>query len=279
MKLNRPKAQRMLVTLAVLFFITGLLAVVLPVIQWDRQIETELEEYDIFREAIQEKSGKEALPSEQETLPELKAEQETGTMISATPECTRRTVNWQNCHQINQDIVAWIAIPGTPIDYPVVQTNDPDYYLSHTVSGRESAVGTLFSLDDAEYQPRGRNIAIYGHHLRAKEKMFTPLMQYKDPAFYAEHKIIHLDTPAETGTYTIFAVINMSIGDWNPSKTDFPNDEAFANYIARAKRCALYDTGVEVLPDDHVVTLITCDRSYGGKDGRLIVMAVRRDTP
>ena len=70
MKLNKPKAQRMLVILSVLFFITGLLAIALPVMRWNEQIETELEEYDIFREAIQEEGGQEAPAAEQGTSPE-----------------------------------------------------------------------------------------------------------------------------------------------------------------------------------------------------------------
>ena len=68
----------------------------------------------------------------------------------------------------------------------------------------------------------------------------------------------------------------MHNGDWEPSTADFTNDEDFLGFADRAKAQALYDTGVEVQASDQILTLITCDRSYGGKDGRLIVMAVKQ---
>ncbi len=272
MKLNKPKAQLMMYILAALFFVAGFFAVIWPVRTWSVQIDRDMKEYEELKKENEESSQAEVSP-----MPPVQEEER---LLSAqetleTPhESSQMAVDWAACRKTNADIAAWLTIPGTPIDYPVVKTDDPDYYLGHTFSGKESAVGTLFSLGDADYETPGRNIAIYGHHMRAKDKMFTPLMQYKNPEFWEAHKTVYLDTPEHRRAYTIFAVINMSIGDWNPSKTDFPNDEAFANYIARAKRCALYDTGVQ--PTDHIVTLITCDRSYGGEDGRLIVMAAEQ---
>ena len=178
------------------------------------------------------------------------------------------------CLAQNNDFIAWIRIPGTNVDYPVVQTDDPDDYLTHTFSGKSSVVGTLFSLADADYAAPGRNIAIYGHHLRSSgEKMFTSLMRYKNPDFYEDNKTVMLDSLYRHREYTIFAVMNMKVGDWEPSRTTFSGDAAFVN---RAKSESLYDTGVEVGADDHILTLITCDRSYAGKEGRLVILAVER---
>ena len=177
----------------------------------------------------------------------------------------------------NPDFIAWLRIPGTNVDYPVVQTDDPDDYLNHTFSGKQSVVGTLFSLADADYQAPGRNIAIYGHHLRSSgEKMFTSLMRYKNPDFYEDNQTIVLDSLYRHSEYTIFAVVNMKVGDWEPSRTTFSGDAAFMAFVNRAKSESLYDTGVEVGADDHILTLITCDRSYAGKEGRLVILAVER---
>ena len=163
------------------------------------------------------------------------------------------------------------------MDYPVVKTDDPDDYLNHTFSGKSSVVGTLFSLADADYKAPGRNIAIYGHHLRSSgEKMFTSLMRYKNPDFYEDNQTIVLDSLYRHGEYTIFAVVNMKAGDWEPSRTTFSGDAAFMAFVNRANSEALYDTGVEVGADDHILTLITCDRSYAGKEGRLVILAVER---
>ena len=181
------------------------------------------------------------------------------------------------CLAQNDDFIAWIRIPGTNVDYPVVQTDDPDDYLNHTFSGKQSVVGTLFSLADADYKAPGRNIAIYGHHLRSSgEKMFTSLMRYKNPDFYEDNQTIVLDSLYRHSEYTIFAVVNMKAGDWEPSRTTFSGDAAFMAFVNRANSESLYDTGVEVGADDHILTLITCDRSYAGKEGRLVILAVER---
>lgn len=181
------------------------------------------------------------------------------------------------CLAQNDDFIAWIRIPGTNVDYPVVWTDDAEYYLHHTFTGKQGAAGTLFSLMKTDYSIPSRNIAIYGHHLKSTgEKMFTSLMRYKNPDFYEDNKTVMLDSLYRHSEYTIFAVMNMKVGDWEPSRTTFSGDAAFMAFVNRAKLESLYDTGVEVGADDHILTLITCDRSYAGKEGRLVILAVER---
>ena len=179
------------------------------------------------------------------------------------------------CLAQNDDFIAWIRIPGTNVDYPVVWTDDAEYYLHHTFTGKQGAAGTLFSLMKTDYSIPSRNIAIYGHHLKSTgEKMFTSLMRYKDADYYAGHETVLLDTLYESGSYRIFAVLNFHSGEWDASQADFESDAAFLEFIRYARRNALYDTGVTVGAEDSILTLITCDRSYGGKAGRLAVVAV-----
>lgn len=179
------------------------------------------------------------------------------------------------CLAQNDDFIAWIKIPGTNVDYPVVWTDDAEHYLHHTFTGKQGAAGTLFSLMKTDYSIPSRNIAIYGHHLKSTgEKMFTSLMRYKDADYYAGHETVLLDTLYESGSYRIFAVLNFRSGEWDASQADFESDAAFRDFIQYAKRNALYDTGVTVGAEDSILTLITCDRSYGGKAGRLAVVAV-----
>lgn len=181
------------------------------------------------------------------------------------------------CLAQNDDFIAWIRIPGTNVDYPVVWTDDAEHYLHHTFTGKQGAAGTLFSLMKTDYSIPSRNIAIYGHHLKSTgEKMFTSLMRYKNPDFYEDNQTIVLDSLYRHSEYTIFAVVNMKVGDWEPSRTTFSGDAAFMAFVNRAKSESLYDTGVEVGADDHILTLITCDRSYAGKEGRLVILAVER---
>lgn len=273
-----------LTLLAALLLVGGMLAVVLPVLQWDAEVSAEAGEYDQLREQNRQAEAREMVEEEtlnQHVVPPISLIEE-GLSVQQSENAVgeraaQSAVDLSAYLAQNPDFIAWLRIPGTNVDYPVVQTDDPDYYLNHTFSGKSSVVGTLFSLADADYAAPGRNSAIYGHHLRSSgEKMFTSLMRYKNPDFYEDNKTIVLDSLYRRSEYTIFAVVNMKVGDWEPSRTMFSGDAAFMAFVNRAKSESLYDTGVEVGADDHILTLITCDRSYAGKEGRLVILAVER---
>ena len=270
-----------LTLLAALLLIGGMLAVVLPVLQWDAEVSAEAGEYEQLREQNRQAEAREMVEEEtlnQHIVPPISlAEEGLPVQQSESAVGEQAMVDLSAYLAQNPDFVAWLRIPGTNVDYPVVQTDNPDYYLNHTFSGKSSVVGTLFSLADADYAAPGRNIAVYGHHLRSSgEKMFTSLMRYKNPDFYEDNKTVMLDSLYRHREYTIFAVMNMKVGDWEPSRTTFSGDAAFMAFVNRAKSESLYDTGVEVGADDHILTLITCDRSYAGKEGRLVILAVER---
>ena len=184
-------------------------------------------------------------------------------------------IDLEACLAQNKDFAAWLSIPGTVISYPVVRSDDSAYYLSHLFSGKKSKLGCLFSLKSSDYRQPSQNIAIYGHHLSHSDAMFSTLIDYKQEAYYAEHSVITLDSVYGKNSYRIFAVLNMKVSDWDPATAFFGSGKAFLQFVNRAKQKALYSTGVEVKEDDHILTLITCDRSYGGASGRLIVMAVQ----
>ena len=270
-----------LTLLAALLLIGGMLAIILPVLQWDAEVSAEAVEYEQLRAQHQQAEARETAEGEtqnQHAAPPVSlAEEGLPVQQSESAVGEQAMVDLSAYLAQNPDFVAWLRIPGTNVDYPVVQTDNPDYYLNHTFSGKSSVVGTLFSLADADYAAPGRNIAIYGHHLRSSgEKMFTSLMRYKNPDFYEDNKTVMLDSLYRHREYTIFAVMNMKVGDWEPSRTTFSGDAAFMAFVNRAKSESLYDTGVEVGTDDHILTLITCDRSYAGKEGRLVILAVER---
>ena len=225
-------------------------------------------------------------PVEQSELPAI-TEQPLTTNRPITQEPTATTVpvkptkapaagvDLDACIRQNKDFVAWITIPGTVIDYPVVRSNNTEYYLHHLFSGKESKLGSLFSLKSSDYATPSRNIAIYGHHLSNSNAMFSTLMEYKSAAYYNKHSLIRLETLFGTRQYRIFAVLNMNVSDWDAATAAFSSDDEFLRFVNRAKEKSFYDTGIKVDAADHILTLITCDRSYGGASGRLIVMAVQ----
>ena len=86
--------------------------------------------------------------------------------------------------------------------------------------------------------------------------------------------MIYLDTLYGSRSYRIFAVVDMLVSEWDASTALFSNSNTFMRFVNRAIKQSLYETGVTVDADDNILTLITCDRSYGGATGRLLVMAV-----
>ncbi len=201
----------------------------------------------------------------------------TRTLTTPSPTNTEQPqtgIDFEACIKQNKDFVAWLTIPGTKIDYPVVRSNNTAYYLRHLFNGKESKLGCLFSLKSSDYQTPSKNIAIHGHHLSNNDAMFSTLLRYKEQSYCAKHSLIQLDSLYATRTYRVFAVVNMNVSDWDASTASFSGSNAFLRFVNRAIKQSLYETGVKVDADDNILTLITCDRSYGGATGRLLVMAV-----
>ena len=105
----------------------------------------------------------------------------------------------------NEDMVGWISIDGTTINYPVMQTKDnPNYYLKRNFEKEYSDLGTPYIQEDCDLLSSD-NLIIYGHHISGN-RMFGALEDYKSKSFYEEHKTIHFDTLTQQGEYEIVAV-------------------------------------------------------------------------
>ena len=197
------------------------------------------------------------------------------TTPTAAPTQPGSGIDLAACLAQNRDFVAWLTIPGTKINYPVVRSDNTEYYLHHLFTGKESKLGCLFSLKSSDYQMPSKNIAIYGHHISHSNAMFSTLMDYKDASYCSAHSLIRVNSLYGERTYRVFAVLNMKVSDWDAATASFSSDESFMRFINRAIKKSMVDTGVQVTAEDNILTLITCDRSYGGASGRLIVMAVQ----
>ena len=195
---------------------------------------------------------------------------------SARPS-TLSGVNLAKLQSQNSEFIAWLQIPGTSVNYPVVQTSDTAFYLTHNFKRQKSKAGTLFSLPSTDYCTPGKNIVIYGHHLSHRPNaMFSPLLNYKQAGYGRKHSKVLLDSVFRSNTYRVFAVANWDIdGDWMPMQTSFGSTEEFAAFVQEAQCRSLYDTGVSVPEAAEILTLITCDRSFGDTNGRLAVIAVK----
>jgi sortase B len=174
----------------------------------------------------------------------------------------------------NPNLVGWISIDDTVVNYPVMQTPDnANYYLNHNFENEISTLGTPYIQENCDVASSD-NLIIYGHHIRGG-RMFAALDQYIDESFYEEHKIIHFDTLDELGDYEIIAVFKTALyeDDVLPyyDFTDAENESAFDGYVGSVKSASLYDTGVDASYGDRLITLSTCE--YSSENGRLVVVA------
>jgi len=173
--------------------------------------------------------------------------------------------------EINSDIVGWISIDNTEIDYPVVQSSDNDYYLNHNVEKQSSARGSIFM----DYRNKNVNddihTVIYGHHMK-DGSMFGELSKYKDAAYYKEHDTIIFEGIEESTKWQIFSVYIYSPED-QFFEYEFEDEQQYTAYLDKIMKKSRYDTDVEVTENDQLLTLVTC--TYEVTDARFIIHAKR----
>lgn len=178
----------------------------------------------------------------------------------------------------NPDLLGWIQIEGTVIDYPVMYTpEEPEKYLRKNFDGAYSVNGLPF-MDAGCYVGCG-NYLIYGHNLN-DGSMFASIMDYRDPDFWQEHQTVYFDFVTEPGTYQIFAAFYDVVNQ--PGEIfryydclDLTAEKDFDDYLENVRAKALYDTGIEVAYGDGLLTLSTCSYHVSGGDGRFVVVAKR----
>jgi sortase B len=188
-----------------------------------------------------------------------------------TPEWTV-TDRYGALFEQNPDMIGWIKIDGTAIDYPVMQTPDrPNFYLKHDFEGRYSDFGVPYVAEGCSIDPQSDNITIFGHHMRSG-KMFGALESYKRRDFYEEHPIIRFDTPAGFGEYEVISVLAVNPADFPYNAFVNAADEAeFDEFVRRCRALSFYDTGVSARYGDKLICLSTCE--YSARDNRLVVVA------
>lgn len=186
---------------------------------------------------------------------------------------------YQSIFDSNEDCIAWLNIPDTNIDYPVMQTpGDEEYYLYRNFFGEDDKNGTLFLDTDCSLAQERSNLLIHGHHMKSGA-MFGNLEKYADADFGKEHSKMYLYTHDEMRVYEVLSVFLAKV---YKGKTDkfryyayfsFDEQDKFDEYYKHIKKMSLYDTNVVAEYGDEVITLSTC--AYHTKNGRFVVVGKR----
>ena len=183
-------------------------------------------------------------------------------------------VNLNKLNKINNDIVGWLKIENTNINYPVMQTKDrPDYYLRKNFYKEYSVFGTPYIDENCDIE-NGNNLIIYGHHINGN-KMFGELENYKNEEYYNKHKFIKFYTLNEKAEYEIISVFKTTVYNDKGFKYyqyyNLEDEREFETFINKCKELSLYDTQKIAKYGDKLLTLSTCE--YSQNNGRLVVVA------
>lgn len=181
-------------------------------------------------------------------------------------------INWNSLRKVNKDIIAWIYCEGTTIDYPIVQTKDNEFYLSRQFDRTKNASGTLFLYSRNNISAHDENLVVYGHRMK-DDSMFGTLPMYAQEFYFCEHPTMYLFTPEMNYTIEIFACRTVT-GEKKYFQTFFENRDAFLSYVNKAIKQSYWQTEFNVLPDESIITLVTCSTYKHTKDPRILVHGI-----
>ncbi len=185
---------------------------------------------------------------------------------------------YKTLYNSNKNLIGWIKIDDTIIDYPVMQCGDNEFYLSHNFDSEEDVAGTLFLDCNCDVLRGCDNYIIYGHHLQSG-RMFSSIGEYESESYYESHKYIQFDTIYERQLYQVMYAFRSRV--YTEDEITFKyyqfinanSEEEFNSYMAEMEAESFYDTGVRAFYGDQLLTLSTCD--YQEQNGRFVVVAKR----
>lgn len=230
------------------------------------------------------------MPPVEEETPEV-TEESAEEEEEQEPVQYRMLSDYQALYAQNSDLIGWLTIEDTVIDYPVMQTpGDENFYLYLDFSKEENSNGSLIMDTDsvvgigtAEMEYRdgvkpSTNLIIHGHTMKSGA-MFGNLAWYEDEDYGAEHNIICFDSLYEKRQYELISVFYTQVYYPEDDVFKFYNffqadtQEEFDDWYDNIKAMSLYDTGVTAEFGDEFITLSCC--SYQVEDGRFVVVGKR----
>ena len=170
--------------------------------------------------------------------------------------------------EASPDFTGWLYSPDTPIDYPVVQGSDNDYYLHRLIDGSYNYNGCLFTDYRCDKGFADHNTIIYGHNMFSGI-MFGTLQKYKDAEYYKEHPVMYFETEYGTYLFEVFAAYTTT-HDSQAYTISFFSDEDYLKYLDYAISQSSFDAGLDLTAKDHIVTLSTC--AYEFDNARYVVL-------
>ena len=179
----------------------------------------------------------------------------------------------------NEDLIGWLTIPETVIDYPVMQKKkDNEFYLDHGFDGSNDSAGSLFMDYRSDAINPTTNTIIYGHNMN-NGSMFGQVKNYLDEDYYNAHRSVQFDTIYEKRRYEVVAVCLSEVAYQDESSYRYYNFIQASNqaqwdaFVSNVRELSVFGTDVDLKKTDEVLTLSTCNNYT--QDGRLFLVAKR----
>lgn len=219
------------------FRLISLIIVIICVIyiwQWVKENKHSSEVMDLVKEAVIEPEGQ-----DDENKSSIK-------------------IDFNKLSKINPDVIGWIKVNNTKIDYPVVQSSDNLYYLNHSFDKSYNAAGWPFMDYRVDLDDNDKNMTIYGHN-RKDRSMFGSLEDVLEPKWYENNENLEIEYITRDGVekYQVFSIYQIEKETYYTNNY-FATDEEFSEFVNKLKSRSKVDFGVEVSDKDKILTLSTC---------------------
>lgn len=237
------------------------------------QIASQLKEYSKGEESYTDLGVYVEMPDQQEnSADEEDVLTESGESDSEDDLIQWPAVDFAALSEINPDIVGWIYLEDTDINYPVTQGSDNAYYLKHLFNGEYNSSGCIFLDSRVASDFADKHSILYGHHMK-NGTMFSGLDHFKTQDYYDAHPCALLMTPDGNYQVEFFAGYVASVEDtaWN---VGFASDAEFAAWVETARERSCFESDVAVAVTDRILTLSTC--SYEFNNARFVLLGVLR---
>ena len=189
-------------------------------------------------------------------------------------------VDWDGLRAINPDVVAWVYVPGTPINYPVVQGSDNQEYLHKAFDGSTgwlASAGTIFLDASNTSDLSDQNNALYGHHMN-DGSMFASLADFEDQDTFDSHRDIYVLTPQGNYRLKTFALVKTTGSD-AIVQTSFANDASYQAYVQdKLNRSVVSQKGDTLTAADIKQSVLFSTCEYSQNDGRAVLFAAVVET-
>ena len=206
-----------------------------------------------------EKKAETPVPTEEPTQP---VQNDEPTWVPAPPEeedpniQVMEDIDLEALRQVNPDVIGWIWIPDTEVNYPVMQGSDNDYYLNYTWDGSKSIMGSIFMEHQNSPELTDFNTMIYGHNMD-NGSMFASLRYYSDEYYWKTHPYVYLRSDQGVYRYEIFSFYITEV-EGNAYGIGFATDRIKTLFLNEICRDSVVKTNIRPENTDRILTLSTC---------------------